>query len=171
MLGKQGALSISALDDTKTKWLKSFKSGNQAIKHSIITYQGVEYKSQNEDELSESDMMFSSSLKGNFPVNNKRVPFVSAQFLAKVQGNNVINFTYDLNYPSNPRRDVESENEGNEEGAIKGGEDLMQYIWLNNNMNKLEPIIHNVLDPQQKDKMEYEFVTNNIEKLRDGLVK
>lgn len=149
---KQGGLNITKLNEDGTYWMKSWKTGNEAIKHGHFTYKGEEYLVSNKEELSDSDQFFSSSLKGVFPY--KKVAFLNAVFQTKVKGDSVVNFTYDLNYPS--------ENEQ---------KNLIQYLWVDQVLIRLEPVTHNIVDPSGSIESGVEFITNEIEKYGNSIVK
>ena len=65
--GKEGALHTSQLDASGKYWVKSWRTGNEPLKAGQFVYKGEEYKPKNEEYLSDSDMMFSTSIKGHFP--------------------------------------------------------------------------------------------------------
>lgn len=149
---KEGGLHLSPLDSSGKYFIKSWRTGNEPIKAGYFTYQGEEYKPENQEFLSDSDMMFSTSIKGNFPF--KKVPFVTANFETVLKGETVLSMAYESSYPS-------------EDAPM----DLTQYMFVEGNMSKLEPIEVKMPELGLPVTGEVEFNTVNIEKFQYNIAK
>merc|ERR1712194_305308 len=97
-------------------------------------------------------MMFSTSVKGLFP--HKKVPFVTANFETVLKGETVLSMGYESSFPS-------------EDAPL----DLTQYMWVEGNMSKLEPVEVKMPDFGSPVTSEVEFYTKDIEKFQYNLVK